>query len=177
MKLELGSGYSPTEGYLHLDLNPHADPDVLAPAFPLPAAWADRFEEIRAVDVLEHLSYRDTDLALANWAATLAPGGRLFVQVPDAATVMRWYVEGDPRLLERIPDDLHQTREAGAAWRLLGGHADGEAVHDGDDWRWNAHFALFSRDSLWLALERAGLLVELIERNDHPNLLAWARRP
>ena len=176
VKLELGSGYHPTPGFTHLDLNPNAPGvDIVGPAFPLGLPDAT-VEEIRAVDVLEHLPYRQTVPALAEWARVLQPGGRLYVQVPDAALIMEWFVLSPERLLCRLPGDVPQTPESGAAWRLLGGQEDGVQAKAGDDWRLNAHYSLFSRDSLTDALNEAGFDVESCETNVHPNLCLWARR-
>jgi predicted SAM-dependent methyltransferase len=177
VRLELGSGYCPTEGFTHLDLNPNAPQvDIVGPAFPLdlPDGSCD---EIRAVDVLEHLPYRQTAPALAEWARVLRSGGGLYIQVPDAAQIMSWYVMEPDRLLERLPADVPRNREGGAAWRLLGGQDDEVCARDGDDWRLNAHYALFSRDSLALALDEAGFVIDSIEVNGHPNLLCWSRKP
>lgn len=81
MRLEIGSGYSPTPGFVHLDLNPMAPGvDLVGPAFPLDLPDGS-VSEMRCVDVLEHLSYRDTAAALADWARVLVAGGRLYVQV------------------------------------------------------------------------------------------------
>ncbi len=176
-RLELGSGYHPTPGFTHLDVNPNLpDVDIVGPCFPLDLGDGC-VGELRAIDVLEHLSYRDTPAVLADWFRVLAHGGRLFVQVPDAERVMDWFVR-EPRLLvERLPANLPQTPLSGAAWRLLGGHDDGAYVKEGDDPKWNWHGALFSAVSLRAALEEAGFVVESIESNPHPNLLCWARKP
>jgi predicted SAM-dependent methyltransferase len=178
VKLELGSGFAPAEGFTHLDLNPNAPfVDIVGSAYPLPdEVTAQEWDEIRAVDVLEHLSYRDTPNVLAGWAKVLAPDGRLFVQLPDAETIMRWFVQSPRRLMHGLPKDLPQTPLAGATWRLLGGHADGERVEDGGDFRFNAHYALFSKVSLCDALADAGLTVESCVTNPFPNLQCWARK-
>lgn len=177
MRLELGSGYSPTPGFVHLDINPAApDVQIVGTVFPLQVPERS-CDEIRAVDVLEHLPYRQTVPALKEWARALRPGGKLYVQVPDAASIMHWYVTEPTRLLERLPRDVPQSPEGGAAWRLLGGQDDDVCVHDGDDWRWNSHYALFSETSLMDALYEAGLTVDTIGRNDHPNLLCWSHKP
>lgn len=179
-KLELGSGYHPTPGFLTLDLNPKTKPDFIGSAFPLPqdahthAREDGPFEELRAVDVLEHLSYRHTVPALAGWRLIVSPGARLYIQVPDAAQIMTWWHHRDNRLLERLPVELPQTHLAGAAWRLLGGHADGELVEFGGDFRLNAHFALFDRPSLNTQLEESGWEVESMTVNGHPNICCWA---
>jgi predicted SAM-dependent methyltransferase len=175
MKLELGSGYAPTPGFKHLDMNPHApDVDVLGPVYPL--AWcADAsVDEMRAVDVLEHVSYRETATVLTEWRRVMKDGAKLYVQVPDAELCMRWYFTDQDRLRERIPADLPQTADVGLAWRLLGGHDDGQYVRRGDDWRLNAHYALFSKWSLTAALADADFEVVSCETNVHPNLCCWA---
>lgn len=178
MRLELGSGYNPTPGYLHVDLNPNAPGvDKVASAWPLDWVQDGTVTEIRAVDVLEHISYRDTTAVLADWARVLASAGRLYVQVPDADKIIRLYMTDDRALTRGLPADLPQTALAGATWRLLGGHRDGTYAADGDDWRWNAHYALFSPWSLTAAVQAAGLEVQSCRTNAHPNILMWCRKP
>lgn len=178
MRVELGAGARAAAGYVAVDLNPR-NATVVADALHLP--FADRaLDGMRAVDVLEHISYRETDAALSEWARVLEPGARLYVQVPDADLIMRWYVNG-VALLERCAhsgenvrcDPLH-----GAQWRLLGGHDDGKYADGGagDDWRWNAHYSLWSSASLTDALEVAGFSIEALNTNGHPNLCCTARR-
>ena len=177
MKLELGSGYSPTPGFVHLDANPNApDVDIIGFAYPLPQAALDLapFDEIRAVDVLEHITYRQAFFAVEEWCEVLAPGGRLYVQVPDADAIMREYVRlTDAGLLWTIDGD-GCAPIVGAEWRLLGGHADGSYVAAGDDWRWNAHYSIWSAESLRVALEGCGMAIESLETNAHPNLCVVA---
>ena len=176
-KLELGSGYSPTAGFTHLDADPNCpDVDIVGQAWPLDLPDGS-VGELRAVDVLEHLSYWDTPKILADWFRVLVPGGKLYVQVPDAHTIMRWYATAPDKLVERLPANLPQTPLAGAAWRLLGGHNDGVYVKNSEDWKFNAHYALFSERSLIQALEEAGFITDRIEVNGHPNLLAYAVKP
>lgn len=177
IRLELGSGYNPLPGYTHLDLNPNApDVDIIGPAFPL-ALPDESCAEIVAIDVLEHISYWDTDAALAEWARVLRPGGVLRLQVPDAHEIMHWYGDEPMVLLRGLPGELPQTPLAGAAWRLLGGHSDGVYAKDGDDWRLNAHYSLWSHESLVLALRHAGLEVRTMTTNPFPNIQCTAVKP
>jgi predicted SAM-dependent methyltransferase len=133
------------------------------------------FAEIRAVDVLEHLSYWRTEVALAEWARLLAPGGRLYVQIPDCRRIMEEWIANPDRWLERIPPELEGLPPiVSIAWRILGGHDDGKFTQDNDDWRYNAHYAMFDEQSIGWYLDRAGLDVDTIESNFHPNLLVWA---
>lgn len=188
MKIEIGAGGRTEPGYLAVDLNPRRA-DVAADATRLPFRTGS-IDAIRAVDVLEHLSYRVTIPVLREWARVAAPGCRLYVQVPDADRIMRLYAKatmptGTPaQRAERakaylpVPVNLPGTALAGAMWRLLGGHDDGERVDTaaGDDWRWNAHYALFSRESLLEALDLTGFMVTKCTTNPFPNLCCEARR-
>lgn len=177
-KLEIGCGRKETPGYTRVDANPNIEADWHGDALgPMP--WPDgSFVEIRAVDVLEHLSYWDTERALAEWARLLVPGGRLYVQVPDCGRIMaRWAADPDV-WRERLPAELAGAPSiVGVAWRIMGGQADGAYTHPGDEWRLNAHYAMFCRDSLTWYIERAGLVVESMRSNEHPNLLCWCRKP
>ena len=176
-RLELGSGFHPTPGFTHLDINPNApDVDIVGTAWPLNLP-NNSVGEIRAVDVLEHLSYWDTPRILDDWFRVLTPGGKIYIQVPDADTIMRWYASDPDRLVDRLPDGLPKHPMAGAAWRLLGGHNDGVYVNDGDDFRWNAHYAMFSEFTLRRALQQAGFVAIEITTNAHPNLMCNARKP
>lgn len=176
VKLNLGAGREKREGFKSVDMNPNVGADIVGPADNLWMLGMETIEEIRAVDVLEHLPYRKTDAALTEWARVLQPGGKLFVQVPDADMIMSWYVRNQGKLLERLPDDLPRTPMAGAAWRLLGGQEDGVITQEGDAWQFNAHYAMFSEETLVEALERAGFVVDSVERNVHPNLLVWSHK-
>ena len=150
----LGSGVSPTPGFTHLDTNPHAPKvDIVGSAYPLPDEVRTRmWHEIRAVDVLEHLSYRVVEAALDEWASVLWTGGRLFVQVPDAEEIMRTFVKLDNKRLPWTREGQECSPLEGAEWRLLGGHADGCYVGDDDDWKWNAHYSFWSATSIYAAL-------------------------
>lgn len=174
-KLELGSGYHPTPGFTHLDINPNCpDVDIVGPAWPLDLT-DNSVGELRAVDVLEHLSYRDTDKILADWFRVLEPGGKLYVQVPDAAMIMLWFTRSPDLLLAKNKEaQVERSPMAMATWLLLGGHHDDDLAMEGDDWRYNAHYALFSVSSLTVALDRAGFVVESLDVNDHPNIMCWA---
>lgn len=160
-------------GYVALDVNPRTA-DVVANAMHLPLR-SGAVSSLRAVDVLEHLSYRDTPHALTEWARVCAAGADFYVQVPDAHTIMEWYVRDADRLHHAdggVCDALY-----GAQWRLLGGHLDGRYCKPGDDFRWNAHYSLWSRRTLRIALNAAGFDVTELRTNEHPNILcrAWRR--
>lgn len=174
MKVELGAGARAHDGFLAYDVNPKSA-GVIGDAKQLPFRTGS-LTALRAVDVLEHISYRDTDATLAEWARVCAPDAHLYVQVPDADEIMRWYLLEPKRLIRGLPPELPQTALAGAQWRLLGGHADGAYVDSDGDWRWNAHFSLFSFLSLATHLDKAGFRVLEMPTNGHPNLCCEAVR-
>jgi len=83
MKLEIGSGKKPREGYQHLDI----DPKALHVEYPYPA-WkipeeADTFEEIYARHFLEHLTPDLAIITLKEWRRVLMPKGIIHVIVPN----------------------------------------------------------------------------------------------
>jgi SAM-dependent methyltransferase len=167
VRLELGAGARAREGFVAVDLNPRYA-DVVADARSLP--WEDgEVEAIRAVDVLEHISYRDTDAALAEWARVLEPGGKLYVQVPDVDAAIRLYLTWPDDCTRRMP--TAKGALGWLEWVLLGGHADGRFAEPGDDFRLNAHYSLWSHRTLEGALARAGFTDTEITTNDHPNLM------
>lgn len=172
MKAEIGAGSRAKPGFVSIDLNP-AFADIIATATHLPF-YTRTIEEMRCVDVLEHISYRDTDRALDEWHRELIPGSPIYIQVPDAGEIMRRYVAHSHELL-KTPEGLPDTLLAGAQWRLLGGHADGKYVGAEGDWRWNAHYSLWDRYTLGATLEDRGFTVDRIITNAHPNLCCWAR--
>lgn len=172
MRIEVGAGCYAVPGFLAVDVNPRCA-GVVADVRALPFRTGS-VTALRATDILEHISYRQTADVLAEWARVCRRGARVYVQCPDAERIMRWFCANDPRLT--VPPELPQTPLAAAAWRLLGGHFDGGVVEAGEDWRWNAHYAFFSEESLSAALADAGFRVMKIRSNPFPNLCCQAVR-
>lgn len=189
MKLNLGSGYERLPGWDSIDLDPDTPATYNLDVRDLSGFADDTYDEIRAVDILEHLSYRDTVPALQEWARVLKPGGRMYVQVPAADRMMAAFVEWDhaePGLLqkakgvelERVPDTMQPApMMIKLAWRLLGGHYDGQYTRDSERWYLNAHHALFDEETIRWAAKAAGLQVESLEVNAHPNYCVWLVKP
>ena len=80
MKLNLGSGSQPIEGYANLD---GAQGDAI---FPLPFSGVD---EIRASHVLEHFGQEESIDVVFEWVRALKPGGVLKIAVPDFDDIVR----------------------------------------------------------------------------------------
>ena len=108
MKLNLGAGDHPLDGYENLD---GKDGDSIYPL----SVEDGSCEEIRASHCLEHFSHRDVPDVLRHWVSKLAPGGVLRIAVPNFETIARDYLEG---------------REFNVQGYLFGGHVD-ERDHHG----------------------------------------------
>jgi Methyltransferase domain len=108
LRLNLGAGGHPLEGYANLDRKTGQE------VYPLDGIADGSVEEIRASHVLEHFSHREVGEVLKHWAAKLAPGGLLKIAVPDFEYCAREYLAGKP-----IPVQSY----------VMGDHRDGDYRH------------------------------------------------
>lgn len=97
MKLNLGSGNDPKEGFINVDFLdlPEVDFNHNLMIFPYP--WEDNsVEEIMAVDVIEHLDnytkdFKPTYLTfIEECHRILKTGGQLFIQTPAWDSPLLW---------------------------------------------------------------------------------------
>jgi len=82
MKVMIGAGRSKRAGWLRLDADERARPDILATVPPLPeeVRGADAFELIH---VFEHFYLWDARDLLGTFFDFLSPGGELIIECPD----------------------------------------------------------------------------------------------
>jgi hypothetical protein len=107
IRLNLGAGSTPMEGYTNLDRKTGQE------VYPLD--YEDcTVEEIRASHVLEHFSHRRVADVLQNWVNALRPGGIIKIAVPDFKTISAAYLKGQP-----IPTQGY----------VMGGHVDDDDAH------------------------------------------------
>jgi hypothetical protein len=88
-RVEVGSGFSPRPGYVHVDTRPglpHLDLVAPGDVIPLPAGWAD---ELLAVHMVEHVPAGALEGTLRHWHALLRPGGVLTLHTPNATALGR----------------------------------------------------------------------------------------
>jgi len=84
MKLNLGAGSQPLDGFTNVDIK---DGKL---AYPLD--YADNsVQEIRASHLLEHFAYSETLEVLRDWVRVLAPGGTLKIAVPNFDIICQAY--------------------------------------------------------------------------------------
>ncbi len=108
MKLNLGSGSSPLNGYDNIDRRNGRE------VFPLPQFLDNSVDEIRASHVLEHFAHQDVPTVMQEWVRVLKPGGTIKVAVPDFRWITEKYQEG-----KNYPFESY----------LMGGHADENDYH------------------------------------------------
>lgn len=140
MKLNVGCGQHPLEGYVNID------GAGLAADFKCEfrdVAPRGQFDEVRADHVLEHQPWRETYAFLGHASSCLRDGGRLVIEVPN------W-------------DGL---REMDPSLPLFQQWVFGEQSHGGE-----FHHAAFTVETLSDAIERAGFeVIEAEEfRSEHP---------
>jgi ubiquinone/menaquinone biosynthesis C-methylase UbiE len=168
--VELGSGFHPHPDYnIHIDINPKCPQlDYVASVDNLPMFADNTVDGARACDVLEHFSYRDTIRVLTEWRRVLKPGATIYIQCPDAKLLARMWLDGTLSLMGDMPIDFS------ASYWIMGGHNDGVFAKDDETWRYNAHYTLFSPESLRLYLERVGFSSITIQSDGGSNLMCWA---
>ncbi|MCX5786852.1 MAG: hypothetical protein NTX59_14310 [Elusimicrobia bacterium] len=93
MKLNIGCGYNRLAGYINIDSNPGAPADKIMPAHNLDFAGGS-VEEIKALQLIEHLGFFKTKYFLSECRRVLEPGGRLIIETPDIAKTFEVFLNG-----------------------------------------------------------------------------------
>ena len=103
MKLNLGSGPKRVKGYLNVDaLEWDGLVDIVWDLTEIPYSFVkEPIEEIVAVEVLEHISFRDMFNVLKEWHRILEKGGKLHIQVPDIGKMCKYYA--NDQICECVP--------------------------------------------------------------------------
>lgn len=189
MKLNIGSNNIRIEGYLNLDgldlenvdavgelnLSPYIlkiKPENLYKfgesiiSYPLVGEGNYIFvensvDEILAIEFLEHISFRHTDLALGEWRRILKRGGKIHIQVPDCGKAMEYYVNN--QICECVPHKGTNEQQVAdpACFRC-----SGKAKINPQRWlysftgaqkhQFDSHLNIFTKERLEQALVRNG---------------------
>ena len=96
----------------------------------LPDEWTNRFSEVRASHVLEHIFMEEFDSTISEWLRVLEPGGLLRIIVPDLDIIIKALISGiDSKgrqslsitettpILSQIFGFGYQSRETSSQWR------------------------------------------------------------
>lgn len=101
-KLNLGSHNKKAKGYINVDVLDLPNVDVVHNLIEYPYPFEDNsIDEIVMIEVLEHISFRETHNVLRECYRILKDGARLHIQVPDCASMMRAYI--NDRISEEVP--------------------------------------------------------------------------
>jgi hypothetical protein len=134
LRLNLGCGHLPIEGFVNVDGRPLPGVDVVAEVGRLPVE-AGEVDEIRSSHLLEHFPRWRLQELLGYWFGLLRPGGLFAAVVPDAECMIRTFVTGE------VP------------WEDLK-----EVTFGGQEYSGDFHFTMFSQEDLIAALTAAGFV-------------------
>lgn len=91
-KIEVGSGFRPQPGYVHVDTDaraPHVEAHAPAWRLPFPDGWAD---QILSIHALEHIQPARMQQTLSEWRRVLRAGGVVRIHVPDSRALMEAFL-------------------------------------------------------------------------------------
>jgi hypothetical protein len=135
VKLNIGCGHVPLEGYINVDQRDLPGVDIVAEATDLPFELGS-VDQIFSSHVLEHFPIEHLRrVVLPHWIGILRPGGTFRCVVPDAEAMIEAFARGEMSF-----DDLREVTY-------------GLQEYDGD-----FHFNMFSRVSLPALLTSCGLI-------------------
>ncbi|MBI3440936.1 MAG: methyltransferase domain-containing protein [Proteobacteria bacterium] len=120
-KLHIG-GIEKAQGWEILNAIPAPNVDHLGDAKDLSQFPDNTFTDIYASHVVEHLDYANNELlnALKEWYRVLAPGGTVYISVPDMDALSRMFIE----------KDKHSLNDQFMIMRMMfGGHMDKYDYH------------------------------------------------
>ncbi len=144
LRLNLGSGLAPLDGYVNIDVQQLPEVEVVAPVTDLSIFPDGCAAEVRMDAVYEHLYHFERPRALAEWYRVLEPGGALHLNwIPDFELTLELYRQRPPGLTGEWFDLKH-------ARNLISG------LYTEIDVPEMLHKDLFTKDSVRAELERAG---------------------
>ena len=143
MRLNLGCGHMPLDGYLNVDRRALPGIDIVADVDELPFEQGE-IDEIFSSHLLEHFPEEELKRVLLNyWFDLLKPGGVFRAVVPDCDGMIKAYTSGEYPF-QRLRDVTYGAQD-----------------YDGD-----FHFNMFTTSSLSKLLAEAGFVdIRVIEEN------------
>lgn len=150
MRLEVGSGNNPHEGYTHLDINPNCKcVEIVASAENIPLKDSS-VDKLLAVHVIEHFHWVKTPSLLKEWARVIRSGGEIELHCPDVEYIIDAYLDGS--WIEEtknpgwgFPHGSDKDKNIWLNFKLMSSCA-----------KWDNHYAVFTFDLMKKRLEDAG---------------------
>jgi predicted SAM-dependent methyltransferase len=106
-RLNVGCGWDIRPGYLNIDLHERHGPDLVADVTDLNMLPSNEFEEIVAMDVLEHVERHKVQVALNEWSRLSAPEAVLHVRVPSLEHMFKMLCWPQNRRYEEADKVIH----------------------------------------------------------------------
>jgi len=153
MKLNLGCGNDYREDYMNIDNRVDVKTDVFFDISKPFDFLTDKVDEIFAIDVLEHFSWRLTDKIFGQWIDVLRTGGIIRVVVPNILVHIEQYVKG-------VKDWKEPSRYDGA-WGYFVAN-----IFGGQDYEGNTHYTTFCPEAVVNLFDRHNLDIVSLDLED-----------
>jgi predicted SAM-dependent methyltransferase len=159
LRVNLGCGHLPMDGYINVDLRELPGVDVLAPVDQLPFDEGE-VDELYSAHLVEHFpEERFVRDVLPYWVSRIRPGGTFRAVLPDAGAMLRGFADGTVSY-----DDLR------------------EVLYGGQEYEGDFHFNMYTTETLSQILADAGLVEVEVEAEGRLNgacleMQLSARRP
>jgi len=151
--LNLGCGTDLKQGYDNIDIRDL--PGVIkADVRNLPYE-SESVDEILAVDIYEHISFRESQILLNHWVSLLKPGGLLIIRSPSIEVLARNI------LISTTIEDI----EVSIAY-----------IFGDQDYKENTHYTACHPELMIQYLRNAGITGEIKWRTEYTNLVITARK-
>lgn len=171
MKLNLGCGVFPLEGYRNVDIRKEVNPDMCfdltAPPYPIGPGTV---EEIHTDHVMEHLTQWKYGDIFAEFMRVLRPGGTLIIKVPDMKHFMKQFMN----YLAEMAYVQEETRRDEMALEFWG--KESVVPNGGHRHAFDYHISSFDFAYYRALLRRAGF-VNITEGYNDRGLVITARKP
>ncbi len=146
LKVNLGAGHLPLDGYVNVDMRPLPEIDVVASIDDLPFG-PGTLAEISSAHTLEHFPLEELRRRLLPyWVGLLKPGGLFRATVPDMEAMARSFAEGE-----------------------IGFEAFRSTTYGGQEYEGDFHFNGFTPSTLAELFESAGLIDATVIERGRPN--------
>lgn len=145
-RINVGCGYDHKPGFLNVDISPDCKPDLLLQDNDFSSLPKRHFNELVAVDVLEHIPRAQTMSALLEWADLLKVGGKMTLETSS--------ILGVAKMLMALPRFEHQY-----GWTIC---LFGNQVHPGD-----FHYTGFTETTLRTYILSAGFEIHSFVERDN----------
>ena len=168
IKLEIGCGRHPKEGYEHLDIQPFPHVEYVADArkIPLPDLSVS---EIYTSNVIEHFWWFEIGDLLKEWYRVIEVGGFITIYTPDAEFCIKQFLSGEWK------EEVEACPKEKGYWWVYGSDADRNMwlnfkLH-GTNAPGNAHLTAFSQEMLENLLRQAGFK-DIVRMNGQDTTIA-----